>query len=53
MANRQLGYGLSAEIANRIASKYSISDEKSVLSWIGGLTGNSTPEESGQEVVFR
>jgi len=46
MANRPRGYGLTAEIKNKIASKYDINQEQEARIWIEAVLGESLLEGS-------
>jgi len=43
MANRPKGYGMTAEVSNKIAAKYSDEDEQEVVSWICALVDCEPP----------
>jgi len=46
-----MGYGLTAEIATKMASKYSSEDEYQVLNWISGIIDIDAPDESGRDLA--
>jgi len=49
MANRPKGYGMTAEVSNKIAAKYSDEDEQEVVSWICALV-DCEPPAPGRKV---
>merc|ERR1719219_3025751 len=50
MANRPKGYGMSAEVSNKIAAKYSDEDEQEVVSWICALVECDAPQPGRRNV---
>lgn len=48
MANREKGYGLTAEVSARIDSKYSTDDEEVIVVWMNAILGES-PQEKGRK----
>lgn len=44
MANRPKGYGMTAEVSNKILAKYSEDDEQEVVSWICALVDVEAPQ---------
>ena len=49
MANRPKGYGLSRELADKVAAKYSMDDEQEIVSWLCDMTRTEPPEGEGHE----
>ena len=49
MSTRQIGFGLSRELAEKNAAKYSIEDEAEIVEWIVAITGTENPEATGPE----
>jgi hypothetical protein len=41
------GYGLSAEVAGKIAAKYDVNAERLAIEWIESVTGDSKPSGAG------
>ena len=49
MANRPKGYGLSRELADKVAAKYSADDEQEIVAWLCDMTRAEPPEEEGPD----
>jgi len=49
MANRPKGYGLSRELADKVAAKYSGDDEQEIVAWLCDMTRASPPDEEGPD----
>ena len=49
MANREKGYGMTREVADRMDAKYSEEDEAVVVAWMNAILGDK-PSESGRKV---
>lgn len=49
MATRQMGYGLSRELALKTAGKYSDSDEAEIIAWFQALGISNGPESRGMD----
>jgi len=49
MATRPKGYGLSRELADKVAAKYSVEDEQEIVAWLCDMTRAAPPEEQGPE----
>jgi len=45
--NRPTGYGLSRELAEKNAAKYSVDDEIEILEWVCAIINEPKPEETG------
>lgn len=41
MANRPKGYGLTRELAEKVAAKYSNDDEQEIVAWLCDITQES------------
>jgi len=46
-SNRPTGFGLSRELAEKNAAKYSQDDEVEIVEWVCAVTGVAAPAESG------
>jgi len=51
MASRSCGYGLSAQVANKIAGKRDAQLEAEVLGWIEAVLGERLPQGAYEEVL--
>lgn len=51
MAQREKGFGLSREIANKINAKYDADDEKTVVAWIASVIHYNGAVPSGKDAV--
>uniref|UniRef100_F6V2S0 Calponin n=1 Tax=Ciona intestinalis TaxID=7719 RepID=F6V2S0_CIOIN len=51
MAQREKGYGLSREIANKLNAKYDADDEKTVVAWIASVIHYNGAVPSGKDAV--
>jgi len=51
MAHRGMGYGLSAQVANKLASKRDPELEGEVLSWIEAVLGEKLPNGEYEEIL--
>ena len=49
MAHRPKGYGLSRELADKVAAKYSQQDELEIVAWLCDMTRAEPPEEAGPD----
>jgi len=49
MANRPKGYGLTRELAEKVAAKYSTEDEQEIVSWLCDMTNTDPPAGDGPE----
>jgi hypothetical protein len=49
MAHRPKGYGLSRELADKVAAKYSQEDELEIVAWLCDMTRAEPPEEAGPD----
>lgn len=49
MANRPKGYGLSRELAEKVAAKYSMDDEQEIVAWLCDMTRTDPPAGDGPE----
>jgi len=49
MANRPKGYGLSRELAEKVAAKYSNDDEQEIVAWLCDITQAGPPEAEGPD----
>uniref|UniRef100_H2ZDY1 Transgelin n=1 Tax=Ciona savignyi TaxID=51511 RepID=H2ZDY1_CIOSA len=49
--NRQKGYGLTRELANKIDAKYNADDEKQVVSWIMAILNQNGNTPTGKDEV--
>jgi len=49
MASRPKGYGLTAELAAKTASKYCQEDEIEIVAWIRAVLQCSGPDNAGME----
>merc|ERR1712141_292664 len=45
--NRPTGFGLSRELAEKNAAKYSVDDEIEILEWVCAVTGTAAPTQNG------
>jgi len=51
MANRGMGYGLSAQVANKLASKRDPDLEAEVLAWIEAILGEALPKGNYEDIL--
>jgi hypothetical protein len=49
MSTRPKGYGLSRELADKVAAKYSQEDELEIVAWLCDMTRAEPPEEAGPD----